>query len=420
MVYDNDPAGHPETDEMIRLIGYVSSTVLDSAPFEQRINGILSCVVTAFHSDACIVRELSGRKLHLLAVSGVEGKFLASSMPANQGIAGTLLETQRGLIIDDVATDPITASLHASSPAGHFRFSHYAGAPMLVRAKPIGVLGIYRIADAAGFTQRDLSHLEIVANQLAVSLQNNRQYLEQLGQSAVLQRAVRQRERTEVKLQAQLRRAEELAASNQLLAEKLQCALDEVSQAYDATLEGWCAALDLRDEGTMGHTKRVTELAVNLAERVNYPLEAMSNLRRGALLHDIGKMGIPDSILLKPGPLSEEEWMIMKRHPELAYDFLRRVEFLHSASDIPFCHHEHWDGSGYPRGLRGAAIPAAARIFAVVDVWDALRSDRPYRRAWPKDKVATHILQNRGTHFDPEVVDAFLTLIETGIPVGRA
>ena len=137
-------------------------------------------------------------------------------------------------------------------------------------------------------------------------------------------------------------------------------------------------------------------------------------VRRGALLHDIGKMGIPDSILLKPGPLTDEDWVIMRQHPQHAFDLLSAVSYLKPALDIPYCHHEKWDGSGYPRGLKGEQIPLAARIFAVVDVWDALLSDRPYRKAWTKAKTLKHIKAGAGSHFDPAVVEAFMNLITDG------
>ena len=137
------------------------------------------------------------------------------------------------------------------------------------------------------------------------------------------------------------------------------------------------------------------------------------NIRRGALLHDIGKMGIPDSILLKPGKLTDDEWDIMRQHPVYAYNFLYQVGYLRPALDIPYCHHEKWDGSGYPRGLKGEQIPLAARIFAIVDVWDALSSDRPYRDAWPEEKILAHIQEQSGTHFDSRVVDAFMKLLES-------
>ena len=150
-------------------------------------------------------------------------------------------------------------------------------------------------------------------------------------------------------------------------------------KAYDTTIEGWSRALNLRDKETEGHTRRVTEMTLTLARRFGFTEEDLLHLRRGALLHDIGKMGVPDNILLKPEPLTEEEWIIMRKHPQYAYDLLKPIAFLGSALDIPYCHHEKWDGTGYPRGLRGEEIPLAARLFAVVDVWDALTSDRPYR-----------------------------------------
>ncbi len=180
--------------------------------------------------------------------------------------------------------------------------------------------------------------------------------------------------------------------------------------AYDDTIEGWSRALDLRDKQTEGHTQRVTEMTLRIAQEVGIREEEMVNIRREALLHDMGKMGIPDNILLKPGSLNEDEWITMKRHPEVAYKFLYPIEYLRSSIDIPYCHHERWDGSGYSRGLKGEEIPLAARIFAVVDVWDALCSDRPYRSAWPKEKVREHVRSLSGTHFDPEIIEVFLTM----------
>ena len=178
--------------------------------------------------------------------------------------------------------------------------------------------------------------------------------------------------------------------------------------AYDATIEGWSHALDLRDKETEGHTQRVTALTLDLARSMGVPESDLVHIRRGALLHDIGKMGVPDAILLKPGPLTDEEWVAMKKHPRFAYDMLSPIQYLHAALDIPYCHHEKWDGSGYPRGLKGEQIPLAARIFAVIDVWDALTSDRPYRHAWTRDKTLEHIRAGAGTHFDPAIVEMFI------------
>ncbi len=193
--------------------------------------------------------------------------------------------------------------------------------------------------------------------------------------------------------------------------EDLQRSHAALVQAYDTTIEGWSRALDLRDRETEGHTERVTEMTVELARAVGIPEEQIVQIRRGALLHDIGKMGIPDEILLKPGKLTDEEWVIMKKHPLYAYDLLFPVEFLRPALEIPLCHHEKWDGTGYPHELKGEQIPLSARLFAVVDVWDALSSDRPYRAAWPREKVLAHIRQGSGSHFDPAAVEAFMQMV---------
>jgi putative two-component system response regulator len=190
--------------------------------------------------------------------------------------------------------------------------------------------------------------------------------------------------------------------------ENLLQAHRELQATYDATIEGWVAALDLRDKETEGHSQRVTRMAVKVAAALGMEPRDIQEIRRGALLHDVGKLGVPDEILLKPGPLSEAEWTIMRRHPLNAYEWLSSIAYLRSALDIPYCHHEKWNGTGYPRGLRGEEIPLPARIFALVDVWDALRSDRPYRTGSPAGDVAEHIRNGAGTHFDPNLVNLFL------------
>lgn len=193
---------------------------------------------------------------------------------------------------------------------------------------------------------------------------------------------------------------------------ELTLAYERTLNAYDATIEGWSRALDYRDHETEGHSRRVTELTLRLARAVGMGEEEMVHVRRGALLHDIGKMAVPDRILLKPGPLDDGEWDLMRRHPAYAHEMLTPIAFLRPALDIPHCHHERWDGTGYPQCLEGERIPLAARLFAVVDVWDALRSDRPYRKAWNQGRVLDHIRGLAGTHFDPQVVRAFLSLME--------
>lgn len=192
--------------------------------------------------------------------------------------------------------------------------------------------------------------------------------------------------------------------------ETMRRSLIEISQAYDRTIEGWSRALELRDEETQGHTQRVTQYTLLLSREVGVNEEEMVHIRHGVLLHDMGKLAIPDRILLKPGSLTEQEWEVMRQHPRFAFDMLQPIPYLRKAIDIPYCHHEKWDGTGYPRGLKGEQIPLSARIFAVIDVWDALRSDRPYRHRWPEDKILTHIRSLSGTHFDPDVVEAFFNI----------
>ncbi len=202
-----------------------------------------------------------------------------------------------------------------------------------------------------------------------------------------------------------------LAVANARLFQSVQQTNTQLIRAYEATLLGWSMALELRDEETQGHTRRVLELTETLARKMGIEEPALGQVRRGALLHDIGKMGIPDVILKKCGPLTDEEWVIMRKHPEYAYSFLQKIDYLAPALDIPYCHHEKWDGSGYPRGLRGEEIPLPARIFAVVDVYDALTSDRPYRKAWPKAATLEYIKDQSGKYFDPRVVEQFLPLV---------
>ena len=203
-----------------------------------------------------------------------------------------------------------------------------------------------------------------------------------------------------------------IAIDNASLFDELQHSNAELNLAYDTTIEGWSRALDLRDEGTEGHTERVTDMTEQLARAMGVEESQIVHIHRGALLHDMGKMGIPDSILLKRDALSREEWDIMRRHPLYAYEMLSPIIYLRKALDIPYCHHEKWDGTGYPRGLKGDQIPLAARIFAVVDVWDATTSDRPYRQAWTEEQTREYLLTQSGKHFDPQIIPVFLSILD--------
>ncbi len=281
-------------------------------------------------------------------------------------IAHQVANSGTAILTTNAEEDPRFGKQH-SVLLHHFR--SILCVPLKVKGEVTGVIYADNRVRSGVFTHRDLKILTAFADQAAVAIENARLF-------------------------------DDLQRSNQKLA-----------QAYDVTLEGWARALELRDQETQGHTRRVTQLTLKLAKKMGIKGEDLDHIRRGALLHDIGKMGIPDRILLKPGPLTEEEQKIMQQHPVYAYEMLKPIEKLQPALHIPYCHHERWDGSGYPRGLKGTQIPLAARIFAVVDVWDALRSERPYREAWPAKKVLKHIHDQAGKQFDPEVVKAFARLI---------
>lgn len=210
-------------------------------------------------------------------------------------------------------------------------------------------------------------------------------------------------------IQAKIKTLTRLNRYRQLVEQrqKLEVLHNDLLVAYEQTIEGWSAAMDLRDKETEGHTQRVTGMVMQLADEYQFTRDELIQIRLGALLHDVGKLGIPDSILLKPGPLTDEEWQIMHKHPVYANDWLSKIGYLQFANHIPYCHHEKWDGTGYPRGLRGEEIPLAARLFAVVDVWDALTSDRPYRAALSPEKAWDFISSQSGTHFDPKIVELF-------------
>jgi putative nucleotidyltransferase with HDIG domain len=208
-----------------------------------------------------------------------------------------------------------------------------------------------------------------------------------------------------------------VAIHNARLFDGLQAANTELKAAYDKTIKGWALALELRDKETEGHTQRVTSLTQVLAKDLGINDEQLEHIKRGSLLHDIGKMGIPDHILRKPGALTLTERKYMEMHPILAYEMLKPIDFLHPALDIPYCHHEKWDGSGYPRNLRGDGIPFSARVFAVVDVWDALTSERPYRKPLNSEEARRYVQEGAGSHFDPQVVEMFLSIKD--LPVSQ-
>ena len=289
-----------------------------------------------------------------------------TNLPLGRSFAGTAALERRMVTVSNLWDD--RGAFNASPLLSQEGFVAYAGIPLVAKGYVKGVLEVFH---------RSALHPD----------EEWERFAEALAQQAAI------------------------AIENASLLEDLQHSNLELSRAYDTTLEGWSRALDLRDRETEGHSERVTDLAMRLAREAGLRGEEILHVRRGSLLHDIGKMGIPDGILLKPGPLTEEEWTIMRRHPEHAYAVLSPIRYLRPAIDIPYCHHERWDGGGYPRGLRGDEIPMTARIFAVVDVWDALTSTRPYRPAWSRERAAAYLQAESGRQFDPELVTLFATLL---------
>ncbi len=286
----------------------------------------------------------------------------------DMGITGHVAKTGEIYITKDLQTDPIAMILPEESAILSNARSGIS-LPLLSKEKVIGVLHI-RLIKEHYFSETETRLLTAIAEMVGGALHRATLYEQTLRQA------------------------------------------DELIRAYDNTLSGWARALEMRDELTEGHTRRVTELTLELACAMNIPESEIIQIRRGAILHDIGKMGIPDSILNKPGPLAAHEQRIMQMHPQYAHEMLSSIPFLQNALDIPYCHHEWWDGNGYPRGLSGEEIPLSARIFSVVDVWDALTSDRPYRSAWAPERTLKYIRDGSGKQFDPRVVEAFLNLIE--------
>jgi len=290
-----------------------------------------------------------------------------TNLRLGEGHAGKAALQRQPLFIPDM--DKSENSLLESPGFKEEEFVAYYGVPLIAKGILVGVLEIFH---RSGFNPNDewVNYLQVLAEQAAIAIENSN------------------------------------------LFNNLQNTNKKLVQAYDATIEGWARALEMRDMETEGHSRRVVDTTMKLVQNLGIHGEKLAHIRRGALLHDIGKMAVPDAILQKPGKLNEEEWRIMRLHPVYAFEWLSSIEYLRPALDIPYCHHEKWDGSGYPRGLQGEQIPLSARIFAVADVWDALRSDRPYRKAWPIEKTLTYIKDQSGKHFDPQVVEAFLKTID--------
>jgi HD-GYP domain-containing protein (c-di-GMP phosphodiesterase class II) len=286
-----------------------------------------------------------------------------TNLRLSDGYAGRAARERRLISVKNLDKNP--GGLERSSELSREGFVSYVGVPLIAKGQIKGVLEIFN-REFLDLDQEKISFLEMLAGQAAIAIDNSE------------------------------------------LFENLQSSNAELLMAYDETIEGWSHAMDLRDEETEGHSQRVSEMTLRLASSMGFGTEELVHVRRGALLHDIGKIGVPDEILHKPGKLTDDEWIIMRKHPQFAYDMISPILYLRKALDIPYCHHEKWDGTGYPRGLKGEQIPLAGRIFAVVDVWDALTSDRPYRKAWTEQQARDYLVEQSGKHFDPRVADVFL------------
>jgi PAS domain S-box-containing protein len=356
--------------ERLDALRAIDRSILSTPDWRVAIQTVVEAAQTKLAVDVAAVLFLNPQTgLLELAASAGWGADPAAPLrlAIGDGLAGRAARDRRIVSVDDSGwldpSDPIRTLVEASGQSVH-------AAPLLAEGKPLGVL-VVAIGQPSLVTGAWLSFLEALAGQAAMAINSGEAF-------------------------AQLERANR-----------------ELAAAYDTTLEGWTKALDLRDRETEGHSQRVTETTLRLARMAGVAESELVHVRRGALLHDIGKLGVPDSILLKPGPLTQEEWSVMRRHPDIAHDLLRPITFLHAALEIPYCHHERWDGGGYPRGLRHDEIPLAARLFAVVDVWDALSSDRPYRQRWRPADVHQYLTDQSGAHFDPEAVDAFFDILRT-------
>jgi PAS domain S-box-containing protein len=355
----------------------IDMAIASSVDLNINLSVVLNQITSQLDVDAAniLILNANQQKLEYASSSGFRTKAINHlSINLGQGFAGQAALQQNTVYVPDLKKETPDGS-YAKVIAGEDFYSYY-GVPFVIKGKIKGVLEIYHRSPLHNDSDW-LDYLKTLAGQTAIAIDSAEMFTD------------------------------------------LQRSNIELRMAYDATIEGWARALEYRDLETEGHSRRVVDLTVRMAGEMGIPPEEIIHVRRGALLHDIGKMGIPDSILKKKGPLNEDEWGLMHQHPEFAKDMLGQVVFLSSSLDIPYCHHERWDGTGYPQGLQGQQIPLSARIFAVVDVWDALRSDRPYRDAWPLEKTLAHIKEQSGKHFDPQVVDVFIAAQQDSLGEAR-
>ncbi len=350
----------------------IGSVINSSLGRERVLEEVMDSLIALMHAERGFLMLLDPKgKLRPQIARGIEHiNLIQQAFDFSSTIVRRVADTGQPVLTTNAQEDP---RFEDQVSVAVYQLRSIMCAPLKIKDQLIGVIYVDNRARTGMFHESDLDLMTAFANQAAVAIDNADLF-------------------------------DDLQKSNRNL-----------ERAYQATLEGWVHALDLRDKETEGHTQRVTILTERLARSMGVDGEALVHITRGALLHDIGKMGIPDSILLKKGDLTEDERIIVRKHPIYAYEMLNPIEFLHPAIDIPYCHHEKWDGTGYPRGLKGMEIPFAARIFPVIDVWDALISDRPYRKAVPPDEVRQYIQKDAGKHFDPHVVRAFMEMEDLSV-----
>ena len=347
----------------LRSIDRAISSVFD---LQVTLTLVINEVVKQLQVDAAgvlLIQPGSSRLEFVVGQGFYTRKIEATSLRIGQGNAGRAVLERRIVQVPDLAAP--NADFSRAQLLADEGFVSYYAVPLLTKGEVKGVLEIFQ-RSRLNPDREWVDFLETLGGQTAIAIENS------------------------------------------MLFEDLQRSNFELAMAYDATIEGWSRALDLRDRETEGHTQRVTDMTLKLARKMGLSEERLILIKRGALLHDIGKMGVPDFILHKPEELTKEEQDIMRQHPQLAYDMLEPIAYLRDALNIPYCHHEKWDGTGYPRRLAGTQIPLEARLFTVVDVWDAITTDRPYRKGWPRKKALKYIREQSGKYFDPKLAEMFL------------
>ncbi len=350
----------------INALNEIVRAINASLDLKLSLNILVKKVCSQLNADAAAIFLLNAynQSLELISEDGFKLNIRRTKVDhLGHGLAGSVGQVRKVLHIPNLAE--VKEQYNCEDLIEREEFVEFIGIPLISKGKLKGVLEIFN----RSMIDPDADWMD---------------YMETLGNQAAI------------------------AIDNAQLFEDIQHSNLELITAYDATITGWSKAMDLRDKEAEGHTQRVTELAMRMAEKLGISREEQIHIRRGALLHDIGKLGISDAILFNPAPLSAEELMILHQHPLFAWRMLSNIDYLRSALDIPYCHHEKWDGTGYPRGLKGEEIPLAARLFTVGEVWDILLHDRPYRAAWDKEKVIEYLREQAGIQFDPKLVDIFL------------